>query len=204
MARKKWTPQTEVTENLIKTREKRKWQLSYRRYVLEHKPSIAYARYFGLDIENLRKWFEVQFTVDLNWDNYAQAWQFDHLVPATYFDYDNEKDMFLCWNFINMRIEIIDQENKNNHNPNLASLKSHFTTLYEATNYPLAIKMVDKIETIESVSIENNTSINQFIINKKDYLHKLESLDQEEFNRLNQGTSIDEILIERELFRKFS
>ncbi len=203
MARKKWTPQTEVTDNIIKTREKRKWQLSYRRYILEKKPGLGYARFFGLDIENLRKWFEVQFTDALNWDNYAKAWQFDHLVPAAYFDYENEEDMILCWNFINMRIEILDQETRNNHNPNLASLKNHFSQLYQKTNYQLALKMVDKIDTIENITIENNISIDQFIIDKKEYLLKIENLDQEEFNRLNQGTSVDEILMERELFRKF-
>ena len=62
MARKAWTPQTEITDSLIRFREKRKWQLSYRRYVLEKAPSEAYAPYFGLDIETLRQWFEAQFT----------------------------------------------------------------------------------------------------------------------------------------------
>jgi hypothetical protein len=103
MPRKKWTPQTEVTESLIRFREKRKWQLGYRRYVLERSPSESYAPYFGLDIETLRKWFELQFTDELTWDNFGKAWQFDHIIPATYFDYSNENDLQLCWSFINIR-----------------------------------------------------------------------------------------------------
>ena len=35
--------------------EKRKWQLAFRRYVLEGTPSEAYAPYFGIDRVQLRK-----------------------------------------------------------------------------------------------------------------------------------------------------
>jgi hypothetical protein len=40
--------------------------VAYRRYVLEKAPSESYARYFGLDIETLRQWFELQFTEEIN------------------------------------------------------------------------------------------------------------------------------------------
>ena len=84
MPRKTWTAQTEITDSLIRFREKKKWQLSYRRYVLEKMPSEAYAPYFGLDVEGFRQWIALQFTPELNWSNFATAWQLDHIVPVTY------------------------------------------------------------------------------------------------------------------------
>jgi len=68
MARKRWTPQTEITDSLLRLREKRKWQLAYRRYVVEQKPSETYGVYFGLDIVMLREWFGLQFTDGISWE----------------------------------------------------------------------------------------------------------------------------------------
>ena len=61
MPRKKWSAQTEVTPSLLKLREKRRWQIALRRYVIERNISTFYAPYFGLDVENIRIWFEMQF-----------------------------------------------------------------------------------------------------------------------------------------------
>jgi hypothetical protein len=96
MERKKWTAKTTITEELLKFREKRKWQLALRRYVLEKKAALLYAPYFGLDVNGFREWIALQFTDELNWDNFATAWQFDHIVPVTYFDFTQEEDLYLC------------------------------------------------------------------------------------------------------------
>ncbi|MFI5132361.1 MAG: hypothetical protein ACHQFX_20330, partial [Chitinophagales bacterium] len=85
MSRKRWTPQKEVTPALLKFREKRKWQISLRRYVIDKSPCPLYAPYFGLDIENLRKWFEMQFSDNIAWGDFGKKWQFDHIIPVTYF-----------------------------------------------------------------------------------------------------------------------
>ena len=105
MVRKKWTPKEEVTEGLLKFRAKRRWQIALRRYIIEKNPCFAYAPYFGLDIENFRKWIEIQFDEELNWDNFSKKWQFDHIVPVAYFDFDSESDLRLCWNFMNVSVE---------------------------------------------------------------------------------------------------
>jgi len=203
MPRKKWTPQTDITESLIKFREKRKWQLSYRRYVLEKKPSQAYAHYFGLDIETLRQWFEIQFTPDINWENYAKAWQFDHIVPTTYFNYSDEQDLKLCWSFINVRIEAL-QLNKNRGNRiDLSAVRPYFQDLYTKTNFSLCQKMLEKIETIQISKIESHPNIENFINQNKDNLQKISTFDRYEFGILNQGTTVADILLEREILRKF-
>jgi hypothetical protein len=66
VARKKWSARTEITPAVLKFREKRKWQIALRRYVIEKNNCITYAPYFGLDRENLRKWFEMQFEEGYN------------------------------------------------------------------------------------------------------------------------------------------
>ena len=89
MATKKRATQAEPTASLIKFREKRKWQIALRRYVLEKNICVEYAPYFGLDIENMRKWFEYQFKDGIGWDDFAGKWQFDH---CQIWIYAKEKD----------------------------------------------------------------------------------------------------------------
>ena len=73
MKRKRWTAQTEVNEELLTFREKRKWQIALRRYVIEQNRSSFYAPYFGLDIKSFRDWIEVQFDRGMNWDNFSKV-----------------------------------------------------------------------------------------------------------------------------------
>jgi hypothetical protein len=203
MARKRWTPQTEVTDSLLRIREKRRWQLSYRRYVLDRSPSEAYAPYFGLDIETLRHWFEIQFTEETNWANYGKDWQFDHIVPATYFDYSKEDDLKLCWSFINIRVEKTDLTNNRGKRIDVLAVRPYFQHLYNKTGYSLCLKMLDKISTIEISNLDSRPAIEHFIIENKGLLESIHELSHEEFNRLNQGTTVADVLLEREILRKF-
>jgi hypothetical protein len=204
MARKRWTPKEEITDALLRTREKRKWQLAYRRYVLEKLPSEAYAHYFGLDNATLRQWFECQFTADLNWDNFGKAWQFDHILPATYFDYSVEEDLYLCWSFINMRVEPIDQEKNPEDTIDLLSVKTYFTRLWEKTGLALCGKMLKKITAIEARGNKGFPAVEQFINQHKEQLESIGSLNREELASLNEGMPLASILLEREILRKFS
>src|SRR5687767_12045954 len=106
MERKRWTPQTEITPSLLKFRAKRKWQINLRRYVIDQSPCPLYAPYFGLDIKNLRSWFEYQFTEDISWDDFGKKWQLDHVIPVTYFEHSQEDELKMCWNFTNLRVEL--------------------------------------------------------------------------------------------------
>ena len=104
MSRKKWTARTEVTDAVLRFREKRKWQIALRRYVLEQKWSASYAPYFGIDIQRFREWIALQFEGGQSWDNFSDGWQFDHVVPVAYFDFGSEAELRLCWNFTNIRV----------------------------------------------------------------------------------------------------
>lgn len=202
MARKKWTAQTEVNDNLILFRAKRKWQLSYRRYVIEKAPSLSYAHYFGLDIEMLRRWFELQFCDGLNWDNHGKAWQFDHIIPASYFDFSNENDLKLCWSFINMRVEKLDLNKDSRNRIDLLAVRPYFQDLFNKTGFSLCLKMLEKIEYIE-LSNNDNPAIECFIIENKELLEQVCGFTQDEFNRLNEGMTVKEVLLEGEILRKF-
>jgi hypothetical protein len=203
MERKKWTPRAEITDALLKFREKRKWQLALRRYVLEKNISAAYAFYFGLGIEQFRNWIEIQFTEQLNWDNFGSAWQFDHIVPVAYFDFGTEDDLKLCWNFINIRVEIIELNKNRGNRIDIIAVKPYFEALYHKTGYSFCLKMIDKINIIEVSNIACEPAIEDFIIKNKVHLEIISSLSKEEFNSLNMGMSVDDLLLEREIIKKF-
>lgn len=190
-------------EIALRKKFRSKWALALRRYIIENNPNENYAPYFGLDSKTMKKWIEIQFKGDLNWENYAKLWQFDHIVPVVYFDYTNDEDLMLCWNFINIRVEPL-QLNKNRGNRvDVLAVKAYFERLYEETGFSLALKMLDKISSIEISNIESNVEIENFIISNKERLENIASLNKYEFNRFNQGWDLNEILAERELLKKF-
>jgi hypothetical protein len=195
--RKKWTPKTEVTDTLLKFREKRKWQIALRRYILEQKWSAAYAPYFGIDIANFRKWIELQFDTDTNWENFSETWQFDHVVPVVYFDFDTDHDLRLCWNFTNIRVEKLTPSKNRGHRLDVLSAKTYFGTLYTQTNYPLCRQMVNKIEELEILQLENTDKLETFIRENEQYIQTISSFSDYEYLQLNEGVEISKILEER-------
>ncbi len=203
MERKKWTPRTEITDAHLKFREKRKWQLALRRYVLEKNLSAAYSYYFGLSIEQFRKFIEIQFTEGINWKNFGSAWQFDHIVPVSYFDFSIGSDLVLCWNFINISVERVEQNKNGRNRIDILAVKPYFEALYNKTGYSLCLKMIEKINKIVASNIVIEPSIVNFINKNKGNLEIVSSLSKEDFNRLNTGISLSDILLERAIIKKF-
>ena len=201
--RKKWTAKEDITDSLLKFREKRKWQLAFRRYILERNISQAYAPYFGLDIENYRNWIELQFIDGISWDNFGIAWQFDHIVPVAYFDFEKKEDLLLCWNFINIRVEKLELNKATGNRIDVLAVKPYFQSLLEKTGYILCLKMIEKINEIEVSNIVSEPGLEEFIIRHKEQLEKLATLSSEEFSHLNRGTALADIFLEREILRKF-
>ena len=203
MARKKREILTETTPALLKFREKRKWQIALRRYVLEKNISSFYAPYFGLDIENLRKWFEVQFIPGVGWGDFAKKWQFDHIMPITYFDFSNEDELKLCWNFTNIRVDQFQQNEDRGNRLDVVAAKGYFADLYNKTLYIPCLKLLKKIEKIE-LSQKVNSEIQQsFIIENRSHLDIIENYSAFEFELLNSGRSINEVKKETEFLKKF-
>lgn len=193
----------ETTESLLKKREKRKWQIALRRYVIEKGQSSAYAKYFGLDIDFFREWIALQFKNELSWDNFAEKWQFDHIVPVAYFDFSSEEDLLLCWNFINIRVERIEYNKVRGNRIDVMGVRTYFEDLYNKTKYRFCEKMLEKIRTIEVANVESNIELEGFIIKNQAYFEKLSVFDPADFQRLNDGVSCNSILAEKEIARKF-
>ena len=193
MPRKKWIPHEEVTGSVLTFREKRKWQIALRRYVLEKNKSSFYAPYFGLGIETFRKWIEVQFDSETNWENFSESWQFDHIVPISYFDFDKDEDMKLCWNFINIRIARVDPANQDRHRVDLLSAKAYFEALFDKTQYIICQKMVEKLESIRQTQLMGHEKLERFIAERKFYLDVLTGLPSYYFDKLNNGTPVGDI-----------
>jgi hypothetical protein len=201
--RKKWTPNTEITDSLLKFREKRKWQIALRRYVLEKNKSSYYAPFFGIDSANFRKWIELQFLKDMNWDNFSLLWQFDHIVPVNYFDFTNEKDLRLCWNFLNIRAERIGDNEYQMGHIDILSAKSHFHSLYQETGYPPCLAYVQKITAFELSDIQTIGHQIQFLNQNKDLIEIMTQLESEDFDKINEGLPISEILAKKEIIKNF-
>ncbi len=201
--RKKWTPQEEITESVLKSREKRKWQLALRRYILESTPSQFYAPFFGLPIEDFRKWIELQFNEDINWANFGSAWQFDHIVPIAHFDFSVEEDLRLCWNFINIQVEYLNLNKTKQVNKDISAAKSYFLELYNKTGLENCLKMAEKINLLQKPVIQIEPALEHFLLNRRDEIESLKSLTNEEFNSINQGISLKNILLEKSILKKF-
>lgn len=203
MPRKKYSPQTDITPTLLKFRVKKKWQIALRRYVLEERSSAFYAPYFGLDRQNIRKWFEAQFKNEVNWDNFATSWQFDHIVPVTYFDFDKETDLKMCWNFTNLRVELFQQNKERGNRVDVLAAHAYFESLYKETRYKPCLDLLEKIKSIEIIEIANSKAQIDFIQEQKSYLDMIEGFSAFEFELLNEGRSIEEVKKEIGFLKKY-
>ena len=196
MTRKRWEARTEITPELLAFREKRKWQINLRRYVIEKSPCPQYAPYFGLDIENIREWFACQFTAGISWENFGTGWQFEHVIPVIYFDHTLEDELKLCWNFINIRVATI-HGGKNQAPLEILGAKTYFGDLYKETGFPMAKLLTEKLNRIEQSQEQHPEMQKQFLLKHKDYLENIREYSVFEFELLNHGRSIAEI--EKEL-----
>lgn len=193
MTRKRWTRNTQNTPEIKEFREKKKWQIALRRYVLEQSPAVLYAPYFGLDAKNIREWFESQFKNDISWEDFGKKWQFDHVIPITYFDFTNEEELKMCWNFTNLSIELF-QENKNRGDSiDILGAKKYFKELYDQTGYKPCLQLFEKIESLELSEFSNTSAQQAFMKFNKNYLEEIANYSTFEFELLNKGRSPDEI-----------
>ena len=204
MPRKKQAPTNlDPSEALLKFREKRKWQISLRRYVLEKHICVAYAPYFGLDVANMRQWFEFQFREGVGWDNFGKAWQFEHIIPVTYFDFSNEEELKMCWNFTNLRVERFQLNKDRGSRLDVLAAKNYFKELYDKTKYTPCLKLLKKIDRIELSEFVSTESQQAFIIEHWEYLKMIEGYSFFEFELLNSGRNIEEVRKEIEFVKNF-
>jgi hypothetical protein len=193
MPRKRWTPQKDISPSLLKFREKRKWQINLRRYVIHKSPCPEYAPFFGLDIKNMRQWFEYQFTSGLSWENFGKEWQFDHLIPVTYFDFTKTEELKICWNFTNLRVEKFQLNKDRGNRVDVLAARNYFDELFQKTGYLICQKLLQKIETIEISELLSTEAQQNFIRDHREFLSLIEGYSTFEFELLNSGRDIAEV-----------
>jgi hypothetical protein len=47
------------------------------------------------------KWFEFNFSNEMNWDNHGDVWHIDHVLPVSKFDFNNQSDIETCFDWKN-------------------------------------------------------------------------------------------------------
>ena len=124
-------------------------------------------------------------------------------MPVAYFDFSVEDDLILCWNFTNIRVARIELNKTNGNRIDILAARPYFEALYTKTGFSLCLKMIEKISKIEFSSIISEPAIEDFIIKNGEQLQIASSLNKEEFNQLNKGMSLKDILLEREIIKKF-
>jgi hypothetical protein len=203
MPRKKWSQVTDVTPEVLKAREKRKWQISLRRYVIERNPCVSYAPYFGLDIEHFRNWVSLFFSEEMNWGNFGQAWQFEHVVPVKYFDFSIDSELKLCWNYLNIKVESLATSGNKAKGFSLSISKNYLNTLYQHTNNSQCRLLLDKIATIEFSELPNIKKQKDFLSKNEEYIRSIEGYSSLEFELLNSGRDTSEVIREINFLKKF-
>jgi hypothetical protein len=193
----------ETSASLLRSREKRKWQIALRRYIVEKQVSFSYAPYFGLDILNFRNWIEIQFNKEMNWDNFGKIWQLDHIVPVVYFDQSNKNDLKLCWNFINIRVEKTHLSKFHGNSVDVLTAKTYFINLLRKTGYSICSEMIKKVEEIEKAQLEPGLKPESFILENLNSLKAMLTFNEYEFMKLNTGFTMNDVLEERKLLIKF-
>jgi hypothetical protein len=201
MSRKKWTQQQDSTLQLQKQRDKRKWQIAFRRYIMLESPCSHYAPYFGLDANTLRQWIEMQFMNGQSWETFSKNWQFEHVVPVSAFNFEEAADVKLCWNFINIKVETLDNGKKTNPAPDLMSAKNYFDRLYNNTGSSLCEQMLFKINTLAKESARNLTAYERFIGEHLPYINQIASLGPYQYDQLNAGIPLQRVLDEMKLMQ---
>lgn len=203
MERKKWTPKSDTDAASIKLRDKRRWQIALRRYVVHQQPSAMYAPFFGIHIAGFRQWIALHFAKGMSWDNFGTLWQFDHIIPVTHFDFNDDNDMTLCWNFVNIRIDGIETSKNKSAGLDILNTQAYFEALHQATGWHIISQLLKKLEQIGAVETKEITHLAAFINHHKTLLNHLSGFDAHDFLRINQGDALEELLAEKALFSRF-
>ena len=74
----------------------------------------------------MREWFELQFEEGVGWSDFGKKWQFDHILPVTFFDFSLDDDLKLCWNFINIRVDPLIRNRAGSRRPDILTAKHFF------------------------------------------------------------------------------
>jgi len=140
----------------------------------------------------------------MSWDNFGEEWQFDHVIPVAYFNFEDENDLKLCWNFTNLRVEPIDLGRKKTQRVDVIASKAYFKKLYDTTDYLPCLRLLEKIDRIELLELKNSQKQFEFIVQHRAYLEMIEDYSSFEFELLNRGRTVEDVDKEIAFLKKLS
>lgn len=57
--------------------------------------------YLGCNMEEYIFYLEQKFTPEMNWGNYGEYWEIDHILPVSSFDLNIEENLYKCFHYTN-------------------------------------------------------------------------------------------------------
>ena len=57
--------------------------------------------YLGCNMDEYTQYLEFYFTPEMNWDNYGEYWEIDHIKPIASFDLNIEENLYTCFHYLN-------------------------------------------------------------------------------------------------------
>lgn len=92
----------------------------------------SYQKYIGCDIEFFKKWIEYRFDENMEWDNLGTYWQIDHILPISKFNFNNDNECYICFNWTNLR-PLECSENRSKWNK--IELHSYFNNIVSVVRF---------------------------------------------------------------------
>lgn len=72
---------------------------SFNRYIRKNNSTFSY---IGIEKESFMEYIESKFQPGMSWENYGQ-WHIDHIKPLSSFNFNNEEEIYLAWNYTNLQ-----------------------------------------------------------------------------------------------------
>lgn len=112
----------------MKNKKRHRLQQQLRRFYFDTHPSKEFYKYCLCTKETFQKHINNLMLPKMTKENYGSVWEFDHIVPVDLFDFDDIKDLQLCYSRYNT-IPIYSRDNK------LKGASVHFS--YELLQFQL-------------------------------------------------------------------
>lgn len=81
---------------------KKRYQISFRRWVVNESGGGPVARFIGADRSFVRQWIQQRFLSPMTWSNYGDIWVIDHIVPLRLFDVSVDAELKICFHYKNI------------------------------------------------------------------------------------------------------
>lgn len=71
--------------------------------LLKCKNELTFCKYTGCNKKELQLYIESKFDCNMNWNNKTKYWQIDHIYPLSWFNIENDTELFYVCHFTNLQ-----------------------------------------------------------------------------------------------------